>query len=280
IHIKGIKLEGGVDVEVLARRTPGFTGADLQNLVNEGAILAARRNKLKASMEEMEEAIERVIAGPAKKSKVMNDKEKDIIAYHEVGHALLAKLLPNSDPVHKISVLPRGFALGYTLQLPLEDKYLVTKEEVLSQITVLLGGRVAEDAAFKEMTSGAHNDLERATELARKMVCEYGMSDLGPRTFGKPQRQVFLGRDFGELKDYGENTAKKIDDEVDGIISVCYITAKKLIAENKSKLELIAKQLREKETLEGEELDRLFNGIKAKEVQVDKSTSENQEALF
>jgi len=280
IHIKGVKLESGVDVEVLARRTPGFSGADLQNLVNEAAILAARRNKKKVSMAEMEEAIERGIAGPAKKSRVINEKEKDIIAYHEVGHSLLAKLLPNSDPVHKISILPRGFALGYTLQLPLEDKYLVTKEEVLNQITILLGGRVAEDMTFNEMTSGAHNDLERATEMARKMVCEYGMSGLGPRTFGKPQHQVFLGRDLGELKDYGENTAKKIDDEVDEIIESCYSKAKKLMADNRARLDLIAKQLREKETLEGEELNRLFNWAKEKPQKTGQEEDKTQEALF
>lgn len=264
IHIKGKKLADGVDVSVLARRTPGFTGADLENLVNEAAILAARKDKKQVFMTEMEEAIDRVLAGPAKKSRVISDREKDIVAHHEVGHALLAKLLPHTDPVHKVSILPRGFALGYTLQLPLEDKYLVTKEEVVEQVIVMLGGRVAEELIFKELTSGAHNDLERATELIRKMVCEYGMSSLGPRTFGKPNKQVFLGRDLGEQKDYGEITADAIDKEINSIIEYCHEKAKKMILENKEKLIEIAKELREKETLEGEDFDRYFTGIKPK----------------
>lgn len=263
IHIKDKKLASGVDLDILARRTVGFTGADLANLVNEAAILAARANKTEITMEEMEEAVDRIIAGPEKKSRVISDKEKAIIAYHEVGHAILSKLLPNADPVHKVSVLPRGLALGYTLQLPIQDKHLVTKGEVLEQIVVLLGGRVAEEMIFSEVTSGAHNDLVRATELAKKMICEYGMSSLGPRTFGKKDRQIFLGRDIAEMKDYSDETADSIDKEVKSIIDKCYDRAKDLIGKNKNKLEAIAKELKEKETLEGKDLERLWNDLKS-----------------
>ncbi|MFA5103581.1 MAG: ATP-dependent zinc metalloprotease FtsH [Candidatus Margulisiibacteriota bacterium] len=262
VHARGKKFAEDMDLEILARRTPGFTGADLENLLNEAALLAARRNKKKVTMSEAEEAIDRVIAGPSKKSKVINEKEKDVVAIHEVGHALLAKLLPKVDPVHKISVLPRGFALGYTLQLPLEDKYLVGREEILDQVVVMLGGRVAEEITFDELTSGAHNDLEKTTELVRRMVCEYGMSSLGPRTFGKPSKQVFLGRDFTGHKDYGDRTADLIDKEIDDIIRKCYEKAKKLLLKNKDKLLIISKDLREKEVIEGEELDKYFEQLK------------------
>ena len=221
IHMKGKPVASGVDISVLARRTPGFTGADIENMLNEAAILAARADKKEITMEEMEEAIDRVIAGPEKKSRVISEKEKSIVANHEVGHALLSRILPNADPVHKVSILPRGMALGYTLQLPLQDRYLITKAEVLDQLTVMLGGRVAEEMIFNELTSGAHNDLERATELAKRMVCEYGMSKLGPRTFGKKDRQIFLGRDIAEMRDYGEKTADEIDKEIFAIIEGC-----------------------------------------------------------
>lgn len=261
IHMRGKPIAGDVSIDVLARRTPGFTGADLENMLNEAAILAARADKKEISMEEMEEAIDRVIAGPEKKSKVISDKEKSIVAHHEVGHALLSRILPNADPVHKVSILPRGMALGYTLQLPLQDKYLITKAEVLDQLTVLLGGRVSEEMIFGELTSGAHNDLERATELAKRMVCEYGMSKLGPRTFGKKDRQIFLGRDIAEMKDYGEETADTIDKEILAIITECHDRAKKILAENRSKLETIAKKLIEKETLEGDDLEGTFKSL-------------------
>jgi len=281
VHAKGKKIDSGVELDILARRTPGFTGADLENLLNEAALLAARRDKKKVTMVEAEEAIDRVVAGPSKKSRVINDKEKNVVAIHEVGHALLAKLLPNADPVHKISILPRGFALGYTLQLPLEDKYLITKEEVLEQVIVMLGGRVAEELIFAELTSGAHNDLEKVTELVRKMVCEYGMSTLGPRTFGKPDRQVFLGRDLGEHKDYGDETADKIDKEINSIIDQCYEKAKKLLIKNKEKLVTISKELREKETLEGEDLDKYFEQLpKEQEVEEKSKPLLDQGTLF
>ena len=212
-------------------------------------------------MNEASQAIDRVIAGPEKKSKVISDREKEIVAHHEVGHALLARTLPHADPVHKISILPRGLALGYTLQLPLEDKYLVTKSQAMDQVTVMLGGRVAEEMIFNELTSGAHNDLEHATEVAKRMVCEFGMSRLGPRTFGKRDRQIFLGRDITEMKDYGEETADAIDKEIRYIIDECYNRAKKILSANKNKLIAIAKKMKEVETLEGEELEKVFNDL-------------------
>ena len=266
IHAKGKPLAKDLDLDIVARRTPGFTGADLENVLNEAAILAARANKKMVTMDEASQAIDRVIAGPEKKSKVISDREKEIVAYHEVGHALLARTLPHADPVHKISILPRGLALGYTLQLPLEDKYLVTKSQAMDQVTVMLGGRVSEEMIFGELTSGAHNDLEHATEVAKRMVCEFGMSRLGPRTFGKRDRQVFLGRDIGEMRDYGEETADAIDKEIRHIIDECQKRAKKILSVNKSNLIAIAKKMKEVETLEGQELEKVFNdlGLRAK----------------
>jgi cell division protease FtsH len=258
IHSKEKPLGSDVDLKVLARRTPGFTGADLENLMNEAAILAARADKKEVNMAELEEAVDRILAGPEKKSRVISDKEKEVVACHEVGHALLSKLLPKADPVHKVSILPRGLALGYTLQLPLEDKHLISKDEAMQDICVLLGGRIAEEMIFSEVTSGAQNDLERATSLAKKMVCEYGMSTLGLRTFGKKEHQIFLGRDIAEMKDYSEQTADAIDKEVKTIIDQCYQRAKELLTKNRAKLEEVAKTLREKETLVGEELEELF----------------------
>jgi cell division protease FtsH len=261
IHARGKPLAQDVDLKIVARRTPGFTGADLENVLNEAAILAARAEKKEIFMEEVEEAADRVMAGPEKKSRIISDKERKIIAHHEVGHALLSKLLPNADPVHKISILPRGLALGYTLALPLSDRYLISKSEVLDQITVMLGGRVAEETVFNEVTSGAHNDLERATELAKKMVTEYGMSKLGPRTFGRKDRQIFLGRDITEMKDYSEETADQIDSEIKNIIDGCYSKAREILTTNRAKLEELAGILIEKETLEGEQLDLAFAGL-------------------
>ncbi|HTY13765.1 MAG TPA: ATP-dependent zinc metalloprotease FtsH [Candidatus Omnitrophota bacterium] len=262
IHAKNKPLASDVDLKVVARRTPGFTGADLENVLNEAAILAARADKKEINMKEVEEAADRVMAGPEKKSRVISDKEKKIIAYHEVGHALLSNILPNADPVHKISILPRGLALGYTLALPLEDKYLVSKSEILDQITVMLGGRAAEEMIFTEITSGAQNDLERATELAKKMVTEYGMSELGPRTFGRKDRQIFLGRDIAEMKDYSEETADEIDTQVKGIIDGCYKKAQETLRANRPRLEEIAAMLIEKETLEADDLETYFSGKK------------------
>ena len=262
IHAKGKPLGKDVDFNVMARRTPGFTGADLENVLNEAAILAARADKKEINMDEVEEAVDRVIAGPEKKSRVISDEEKKIVAHHEVGHAVLSKVLPHADSVHKISILPRGMALGYTLQLPEQDRHLVSKAEALDQITVLMGGRVAEEMVFNEITSGAQNDLQRATEMARKMVCEFGMSDLGPRTFGRKDRQIFLGRDIGEMKDYSEGTAGKIDAQLEKIIDFCHDRATKILKKNKPQMENMAKKLIEKETLENSDLEETLKDLK------------------
>jgi cell division protease FtsH len=264
VHTKGKPLAKEVDLKVLARRTPGFVGSDLANLVNEAALLASRKDKKLIDMEDFEASIDRVIAGPEKKSRIMNEKEKEIVAYHESGHALVAKLLPNCDPVHKVSIIPRGSAaLGYTLQLPTEDRYLVSKSELMERLSVLLAGRVAEEITFKDVTTGAQNDLERATKIARQMVTEFGMSEtLGPMTLGRKEQQVFLGRDIAENRNYSEEVAFQIDKEVEKIIESAYNRAKELLVKNKSKLKKIAKNLLEKETLEGAELDNLLKGVK------------------
>jgi cell division protease FtsH len=261
IHAKGKPFAAEVELKLIAQRTPGFTGADLENVLNEAAILAARSEKKEIFMEELEEAVDRVLAGPEKRSRVINDKEKQLVAYHEVGHAVLSKVLPNSDNPHKISILPRGMALGYTLQLPLEDKYLVTKDQALDQICVMMGGRVAEEMIFNQMTSGAHNDLERATDLAKRMVTEFGMSQLGPRTYGRKDRQIFLGRDIAEMKDYSEQTADAIDREIEKIIKDSYARAKVILTKNRTKLEEIAKVLIEKETLENSDLENAMKDL-------------------
>ncbi|GAB4113074.1 MAG: ATP-dependent zinc metalloprotease FtsH [Candidatus Caldatribacteriota bacterium] len=264
VHARGKPLAKDVDIKVLARRTPGFVGSDLANLINEAALLASRKGKNEISMEELEAAIDRVIAGPERKSRLISEKEKEIIAYHESGHALVAKLLPNCDPVHKISIIPRGnAALGYTLQLPTQDRYLISKAELMDRLAVLLGGRVAEDIIFKDVTTGAQNDLERATKIARQMVTEFGMSeDLGPITLGRKEHQIFLGRDISEQRDYSEEIANKIDKEVKKIIEASYNKAKDILIKNKSKLKKIARNLIERESLDGKELDDLLNGVK------------------
>ncbi|RKX47839.1 MAG: cell division protein FtsH [Thermotogae bacterium] len=260
IHMKGKPIAEDVNIEILAKRTPGFVGADLENLVNEAALLAAREGRSKITMKDFEEAIDRVIAGPARKSRVISPKEKRIIAYHEVGHAIVSTILPNADPVHRISIIPRGYkALGYTLQLPVEDKYLVTKNEILDKITALLGGRAAEEIVFGEITSGAANDIEKATEMARTMVCELGMSDrLGPLAWGKNEQEVFLGKEITRLKNYSEEVASQIDEEVKRIVSECYERAKEILIKYRKQMEDIVEQLLEKETLEGEELRKIL----------------------
>jgi cell division protease FtsH len=264
VHAKGKPLGEDVDLKVLARRTPGFVGSDLANLVNEAALLASRKGKKSISMEEFEASIDRVIAGPERKSRIINDKEKEIIAYHESGHALVAKLLPNCDPVHKVSIIPRGSAaLGYTLQLPTEDRFLISKSELMQRLSVLLGGRVAEELIFKDITTGAQNDLERATKIARQMVTEYGMSEtIGPMTLGRKEHQVFLGKDISEDRNYSDEIAFQIDKEVESIIDGAYNKAKEILTKNKRKLTKIAKTLLQKETLEGEELNNLLKGAK------------------
>jgi len=259
VHIKGKPLGKGVDLEVLARRTPGFTGADLANMVNEAALLSARFGKREIGMPELESAIERVIAGPEKKSKVISVQEKRLVSYHEAGHALVGYLLPNTDPLHKVSIIPRGRAGGYTLLLPKEDRYYMTKSMLLDQVIMLLSGRASEDIVLKEISTGAQNDLERATGTVRKMIMEYGMSEeLGPLTLGHKQETVFLGRDFSRDRDYGEEVASAIDKEVKNIISQNYNKAKEILEKHMNSLHLIAKTLSEKETIEAEEFEELM----------------------
>lgn len=259
VHAKDKPLDNTVDLDVLARRTPGFTGADLANMMNEAALLAARRNKSRITMEELEDAIERVIAGPEKKSRVISEREKQLVAYHEAGHAVISALLPDTDPVHKISIIPRGRAGGYTLLLPTEDRYYMTRSRLLDEVTILLGGRVAESLVLKEVSTGAQNDLERATELVRKMITEYGMSEeLGPLTFGRRQEQVFLGRDIARDRNYSEAVAYAIDQEARKLIDSCYHKAEELLRQNLDRLELVARTLMEKETIEGPEFEELM----------------------
>ena len=260
VHVKGKPMAEDVELEVIAQRTPGFTGADLSNLVNEAALMAARKNKKKINMPEMEEAAERVIMGPERKSRVISDNEKRLTAYHEGGHTIVGMLLEHTDPVHKVTIIPRGRAGGYTLSLPKEDRYYATRSEMLDELKVLLGGRVAEALVLKEISSGASNDLQRATALARQMICEYGMSEkIGPVTFGHRQDQVFLGRDIARDKDYSEEVAAEIDKEVRAFLDDAYAATEKLLNENMDKLHLIAQALIERETLEKEEIADIVN---------------------
>jgi cell division protease FtsH len=261
VHAKGKPVAEDVNLDTLAKRTPGFSGADLANMVNEAALLAARRNKRKITASEMDEAIDRVIAGPQRRSRVLTARERELAAYHEAGHALLAKTIPGADPPHKVTILPRGMALGYVMYAPQEDKYTYTRQEIMARITATLGGRVAEEIVFGEVTTGAQNDFEQATELARKMVTEYGMSDkLGPLSLGKRHGPVFLGRDLVESRNYSEEIAYEIDKEIRRIIDECYEKARTGVFERKDVLERFAKALLEHESLEADELERLFKG--------------------
>ncbi|OUO94867.1 ATP-dependent zinc metalloprotease FtsH [Cloacibacillus sp. An23] len=260
VHLRDKKIEDDVDIDVIARRTPGFVGADLANLVNEAALLSARRDKEKLGMPEFEEAIDRVMAGPERKSRVISEKEREIIAYHEAGHALVAAKIKGTDPVHKISIIPRGhMALGYTLQLPEEDRFLVSKQELSDRICVLLGGRVAEMIRYGDVTTGASNDLERATQIARQMVTQFGMSDkLGLVTLGRKQHEVFLGHDIVDDRNYSEEVAHTIDLEIRAIIDSCMNRAHDILTENRERLEEITQRLLKEEVLEGDELDELL----------------------
>ncbi|MCX7648326.1 MAG: ATP-dependent zinc metalloprotease FtsH [Elusimicrobiales bacterium] len=260
VHAKKIKLSESVDLSVIAQRTPGFSGADLANIINEAAIIAAKKNKESVEFEELEEAIEKTIAGPQRRSRIISEKEKKIIAYHEAGHALVAKLLKDTDPVHKISIIPRGPALGYTLQLPQEDKYLTSKSEILSKLSILLAGRASEEVVFGEITTGAGDDLSKATAYAQKMVMEFGMSEkIGPLSLKKDENEVFLGRDIVKQHSYSNETAKNIDDEIKRIVNDAYYKAKSILMENKLILDKIVEKLMEKETINGEELDLIVN---------------------
>jgi len=259
VHSRGKPLAPEVDLKVLAKRTAGFTGADLENVMNEAAILAARKGLKQIGMAELEEAITRVIAGPEKKSRVMTEKDKRLVAYHEAGHAVVAKLLPHADPVHQISIIPRGMAGGYTLTLPEEDKYFASKSELMDEITQLLGGRAAEALVLNDISTGASNDIQRATQIARKMVTEYGMSqNMGPVTFGGKYEEIFLGRDWGTYRNYSEKVAALIDNEIKNIIQEAYQRAETLLKENINKLHKVAEALLEKEKLDVEEFEEVF----------------------
>jgi len=256
IHTRELTLAPDVDLGIVARRTPGFVGADLANVANEAAILAARKNRAAITTADFEAAIDRVLAGPEKKSSTLSPEEKHRVAYHESGHTLVAELVPTGEPVHKVSIIPRGIgALGYTMQLPEKEKFLATKNELLDQVAILLGGRVAEELVFGDISTGAQNDLERSTELARNMVCTYGMSDqLGPLTFGKKSQSLFLGTQYGEERNYSEKTAQQIDAEVKAVVENNYQRVRKLLTANRAVLDALAAELEKKESLSGEEV--------------------------
>ncbi len=262
VHSKKIPLSREVDLKIIARGTPGFTGADLANLVNESALLAARRSKKRVTMIDMEDAKDKVLMGPERRSILISDREKEITAYHEAGHAILG-ILTGSDPVHKVTIIPRGRALGVTMQLPQEDRRLYSKKHWLNTITILFGGHLTERLKFKQVTTGSSNDLERASDIARRMVCEWGMSDnLGPITFGKRNEQIFLGREISQHRDYSEQTAKIIDDEVHSIIESCKLDAQRLLKKHMLKVDRIAQNLIERETLTGNEINIIMSGKK------------------
>jgi cell division protease FtsH len=280
VHTRKVVLDENVDLKIIARRTSGFSGADLANLVNEAALLAARRNKKAVTMDELEESIDRVIAGPERKSRVINDDEKRRIAYHESGHALVARHLPGTYPVHKISIIPRGYgALGYTLQLPTEDRFLATKTEIINNVTVLLGGRAAEEIVFnKEISTGASNDIEKATDMAHKMVCEFGMSEkLGALTYGKTSKEIFLGKDLMREKNYSEKTSQIIDMEINNVISGAYKKAKTILSKDRKLLDTIASTLLEKEIIEGDDFENFFIKFSVAKRKVKKGTDKNEQ---
>jgi cell division protease FtsH len=255
VHARRIPLAPNVELKVLARGTPGFSGADLANLVNESALLAARQNKKFVEMTDVENAKDKVLMGVERRSMIISDAEKQTIAYHEAGHTLVAGFLPGTDPVHKVTIIPRGRALGLTQQLPLDDKYNYSREYLINRITILLGGRAAEEIVLNQLTTGAGDDLEKATEMARKMVCEWGMSEkLGPLTFGKNEEYIFLGREVARHKDYSEETALQIDVEIRRIIGDCAHRARAILEENLEKLHALARALLERESLDGEEV--------------------------
>jgi cell division protease FtsH len=263
VHTRKIPLDEAVDISIIARGTPGFTGADLANLVNEAALNAARYNKKVVTMSDFELSKDKVLMGAERKSMVLSDEEKKLTAYHEAGHTLVGLKVPSADPVHKVSIIPRGMALGVTQQLPEGDRHSYTKEYIMSQIAILMGGRLAEEIYFgaEQVTTGASNDIERATELARSMVCEYGMSDLGPLTFGKKEEQIFLGREISQHRDYSEDTAIKIDQEVKKIIALQYEKARAIIVENGEAMVRLSETLLERETLDGVQIRRVVAGL-------------------
>jgi cell division protease FtsH len=259
VHARRIPLNTDVELKVLARGTPGFSGADLANLVNEAALLAARQNKKSVEMPDFEYAKDKVLMGVERRSMIISEEEKRTIAYHEAGHALVADFLPGTDPVHKVTIIPRGRALGLTQQLPTDDKYNYSKDYLVNRITILLGGRAAEEIVLQQQTTGAGDDLEKATEMARKMVCEWGMSEkLGPLTFGKNEEHIFLGREFARHKDYSEDTAILIDSEIRRIVTDCASKARQILEEHLERLHALARALLERESLDGEEIARIL----------------------
>jgi cell division protease FtsH len=257
IHSKALPLADDVDLSVIAKGTPGFTGADLASMINEGALLAARMDKDVVTMADLEAAKDKVMMGSERRSMVISDDEKRTTAYHEAGHALVAAMLPKADPIHKVTIIPRGSALGLTQQLPIEEKYTRNKSDLLDNIAILMGGRAAEEVALDQVTTGAGNDIERATELARKMVCEWGMSEMGPLTFGKKQGQIFLGREFAQHQDFSEQTAQDIDSEVRRIVIGGYKNACDIIRANIAALHDLSSALLERETISGDEVRRV-----------------------
>ena len=263
VHSKDKPLAKNIDLKTIAKQTPGFTGADLANLLNESALLAARKDKKKISNQDIENSIDRVLAGPEKKSRLMSNEEKLIIAYHETGHALVGWALPNADPIHKVTIIPRGRALGYTQALPENEKYLSSKAELKDRLAMLMGGRVAEEQIFNDPTTGASNDIEKATDIARRMVMEFGMSEkLGPMLFGKGSNEVFLGRDYGRQQDYSDEVASSIDAEVKILLNDAHIIAGKILKKFKKQMDAMVEVLMEKETIDREEVSRIFNSIK------------------
>lgn len=261
VHSRGKPLAPNVDTSVLAKRTPGFTGADIENMMNEAAILTARNSGSNITMQEIEEAITRVLAGPEKKSRIITSKDKKLVAYHEAGHALVSKMLPNADPVHQVSIIPRGMAGGYTLTLPKEDKYFISKSQLEDEITQLLAGRVAEEIVLNDISTGASNDLQRASHVARKMVTEYGMSEsIGPIAYGGKHDEVFLGKEWGTYRNYSEEVAATIDEEIRRMINACHDRAEKILKDNISKLHRLAETLIEREKLDVDELEQVFAG--------------------
>jgi len=259
VHVKGKPVAPEVNLTVIAKQTPGFVGADIENMVNEAAILAARRNKKSIGMDEFQEAIERVQAGPERRSRIISAEEKQIIAYHEAGHALVMRSLPNCDPVHKVSIVARGMALGYTTPLPEDDRYLRSKAKFRDELAGLLGGRASEEIVFGDITTGASNDLERATKLARSMVTQYGMSDaLGPLTFGEKDELVFLGREIGQQRNYGEEVARAIDEEVKSFVNEAHNRAHQILLSKRTALDAISQRLMEVESLDASDLNAII----------------------
>jgi cell division protease FtsH len=279
VHVKKIVLGDDVVVPILARGTPGFTGADLENMVNEAALRAARRGKDKVEMVEFEDAKDKVMMGTARKSMIISDEEKKTTSYHEAGHTMVARLLPDTDPIHKVTIIPRGQALGLTQQLPINEKHTYPKDYLLNNIRILMGGRAAEEIVLKIQTTGAGNDIEKASDLARRMVCDYGMNEkLGPLTFGKKEEQIFLGREIAQHRDYSELTAQKIDDEVRNIVTDAYANASQLISDNLDILHNMAVALLEKETLDSKEIDRIMGITEADGEGTAKEESETKES--